>query len=420
MVKIVELLKKPVLLSTLICILLFYSKIIPVKEYAKYYSLIPQDSVSILNCQLINSPVRNSKGNFYIGKCKIFEVKSESKLTSSAKGFVNLYIPAELAEAYYPGKLYSTVKNNNIPLFEAGGRYLVKGNYSNNNFYVSNCLNSFWDNTFFGKIDYFRALCRLQFKRLMYSWGDAGGFLLALLCGAKEYTNIDIANNFKNSGLSHILALSGMHLSMFSSIAMIFGKKIKRKKLSYVIRLIFLYLFVWFAGFSPSLLRAYICSMLALISTMTGTDKPDMKMILCFSFILQTIISPQDINNIGFILSYTALAGILIFNKYFYKFLIKIFPSKLAGSLSASTSAQIFTAPISLSLFGVFSPIGIIATTIISPIVTIFIYSGLILILISLLIPTLSVYSAYFVNFLYNTIKFAVAFFAKAPIWSLN
>ena len=144
---------------------------------------------------------------------------------SSASGTVKVFIPSEMAEVYLPGKLYSVA---NGAFFEAGGLYSLKGHFSNDgqSFYVERCLSSGFPHTFYGRLDYFRALCRLQFKRLMYSWGSAGGLLLALLCGAKEYTSSEISLGFKRAGLSHILALSGMHLSMFSEIALFAGKKI--------------------------------------------------------------------------------------------------------------------------------------------------------------------------------------------------
>ena len=201
---------------------------------------------------------------------------------------------------------------------------------------------------------------------------------------------------------------------------MFFGKKIGRKKLSFIIRIIALILFVWFAGFSPSLLRAFICSMLLIIAALANVKQPDMLIILAFSFLCQIIISPQDLYSSGFILSYSALAGILLTNKFFRRLYIRIFPSYIASSLGSSTGAQIFTAPISLKLFGSFSPIGVIATTIVSPVITIFIYSGLALIILSLIIPILSVPSAFFMNLQYTIIKYLVDFFSKAFIWRIN
>ena len=249
----------------------------------------------------------------------------------------------------------------------------------------------------------------------MYCWGEAGGLLLALLCGAREYTNAQTAEAFKNAGLSHILALSGMHLSMFSSIAVFLGNKVGRKKITFIIRIIALLIFVWFAGFSPSLLRAFICAMLLLISSIASVDQPDMLMILCFSFLLQTVISPSDLMNAGFLLSYGALAGILLTNKQLFKFYGKFTPGYIAASLSSSTGANLFTAPISLKMFGSFSPIGIIATTFVSPLVTIFIYSGLALIILCLICPPLVSASGIFMNLQYNIIKILVQLFAKVP-----
>lgn len=411
--------KKPVFLSALFCIFIFYSGLFNFPQRYKYNSLIPQDIVTSLSGKLLNSPVKNSNGKYYSASLELKNTISNTSYISSANGRITVLIPSNLVEAFYPGALYSSSKKTGGTLFESGGNYTFSGKFSSSKFIVQECKDNYWESTIFGKIDYFRALCRLQFKRLMYSWGEAGGLLLALLCGAKEYTNSAVSENFRNSGLSHILALSGMHLSMFSSIALFFGNKIGRKKLSFIIRLIVLLIFVWFAGLSPSLFRAYICAMLILISKISGTENPDMIMVLCFSFLLQSVLHPQDINNIGFILSYTALAGILIFNKFFNNQFSKFLPKFAANSLGASCSAQIFTIPISLKLFGSFSPIGIIATMFVAPLITIFIYLGLLLIFVSLLIPLFSGYSEIILKFLYNIIVFIVAFFSKAPKWSL-
>lgn len=413
-----------VFISVLICIILYYSGLIKLEDRNKYFSLIPQEQIEQIFGQLRTSPVKTSDGRYYYSRMRVISVMSGSGKKSSAVGDITVYIPGAEAEALLPGKLYSRSKSrtaNASLLWEAGGNYCVTGRFSDNQtFYISSCIKSAFPDTIYGKLDYFRALARLQFKRLMFSWGAAGGLLLALLCGAKEYTSSEIALSFRNAGLSHILALSGMHLSMFSGIAMFFGKKIKRKKLSFIIRVCTLIIFVWFAGFSPSLLRAFICSMLMIIAALANVDKPDMLLILCFSFLCQTIISPGDIYSSGFILSYSALAGILLTNRFFLKFYVKFLPGYIAASLGSSTGAQTFTAPISLYLFKSFSPIGIIATTIVSPVITIFIYSGLLLIILCLIIPVLNTPSAFFMNVQYNIIKFLVNFFSKAFIWRIG
>ena len=406
-----------VFLAALICIILFYSGLIKLQDRNRFFSLIPYGQTNQIKGQLINSPAKTSDGKYYSAKLKVHNCRGES-VSSQAFGNVKVMIPCEIAEAFFPGKLYSKAG----AFFEAGGLYSLKGHFNSDGskFYISECLSYSFPKTIYGKLDYFRALCRLQFKRLMFSWGAGGGLLLALLCGAKEYTSSEVSLSFKNAGLSHILALSGMHLSMFSGIAMFIGKRIGRKKLSFIIRIIALLFFVWFAGFSPSLLRAFLCSFFMIIATLSNVEKPDLLLILAFSFLCQTIISPADIYNTGFILSYTALAGILLTNKYFRTIYNRFLPGYFANSLGSSTGAQVFTAPVSLSLFGTFAPIGIIATSIISPLVTVFIYSGLFMILLCLIFPVFAHASGIFINFEYTVIKYLTGLFALVPVWRIN
>ena len=414
-----------VFIAAFICIILFYSGLIKVGDRNSFYSLISVSTINRLQGQLVSSPMKTSDGKYYSAKIRASAAGSDDGKKASARGDVLVYVPATLIEALFPGKLYSAaIKQGSGKghLWEAGGLYSVNGRFSKDGtkFYITKCSWSDFPKTIYGRLDYFRALCRLQFKRLMFSWGAAGGLLLALLCGAKEYTSNEIAENFRNAGLSHILALSGMHLSMFSGIAMFFGKRIGRKKISFIIRIIALIIFVWFAGLSPSLLRAFICSMLMIIASLANVKKPDMLIILAFSFLCQTIISPTDIYSTGFILSYSALAGILLFNRFFQMIYVRFLPKYFALSFASSSGAQLFTAPVSLGMFGTFAPIGVIATAAVSPFVTIFIYSGLLLIVLSLIFPWLSVPSGIFINLQYTIINFIVAFFAKAPVWRIN
>lgn len=412
---VIKYLQKPFFLAAVICCFIFYCGIISIPQRHPLKSLINPSEITEISGQILNSPVKNNTGKYYSTLFQVSEVTGKNNQKSTANGNLKIFIPTEMTEAYFPGRLYSKSIDKGCYFYESGGYYHFQGKYNANGFYITKCTDNSWKNNIYGKIDLFRALCRLQFKRLMYAWGKAGGLLLALLCGAKEYTDSTVAENFRNSGLSHILALSGMHLSMFSSIAMFIGNKIGRKKISFIIRISALVIFVWFAGLSPSLLRAFICSTLTLLAIMTGTKDPDMIMILCFSFLLQSIISPEDIQNLGFMLSYGALAGILLTNKCFFQLYSKILPVYFSASLGSSTGAQIITIPIALKFFGSFAPIGIIATSIISPLITVFIYSGLILILLCLIFPVLQTPSGIFINLQYTVIKFGVSIFSNFP-----
>lgn len=410
--------RKPVFLASIICILIFYSGLFSIPDKTSPRSLLYADKITEISGTILSSPSKTGNGSYYTAAFSLEAVADVRNFCSSAKGRITIMIPSELAEAYSPGKLYSQIQKKNSSslntgfLYEAGSRCKFRGRFSNNIFYIRESTAAYWPSSLRGRLRHFRALCRLHFKRLMYAWGSGGGLLLALLCGAREYTEPATQEAFRRAGLSHILALSGMHLSMFSAIALFFGNKAGIKKLTFILRITALIIFVWFAGFSPSLVRALICSLLTIAAAISGSHKPDLLSILCFSFLLQSAVCPQDIHNAGFILSYGALAGILLTSRLFNKFYSRFSPRYIAGSLSAATGAQTFTAPISLKLFGSFSPIGIVSATVVSPFVTIFIYSGFALIILSLIFPILSKPSGIFINLQYTVITYIVKLFS--------
>ena len=417
---------KPVCLSALICAFIFYSGLFQIPQKGRFQALFEENQICEISGKILSSPARLSNGSYYASFFSITSVSTSKSFSSSANGRIKIFIPSSLTEAYFPGKLFSLSKINSLNkrnsgtlLFETGAECNFTGKLSRQGFYVQDCKQVLWPHSLSGKAAYLRALCRLHFKRLMYNWGNGGGLLLALLCGAREYTAPSTQEAFRRAGLSHILALSGMHLSMFSAIAIFFGNRAGIKKLTFLLRISALAAFVWFAGFSPSLTRAFICALLTLAATIAGVRKPDMFSILCVSFLLQSAVCPQDIHESAFILSYGSLAGILLLSRFFYRFYTKLFPSQIASSLSAATSAQAFTAPISLKLFSSFCPIGIISATIVSPFVTIYIYSGLALIILSLIFPFLAKASGIFINLQYTVITYIVNFFSLIPNWHL-
>ena len=416
--------KKPVFLSSLICVLIFYSGIFCIPDKTLPRSLLQSDKITEISGTILSSPARTGNGSYYAATFSLESAADARNIKSTATGRVKVMIPAELAEAYSPGKLFSMQRkksqNTQAFLYEAGGHCTFRGRLTNNVFYLRECSAAYWPSSWRGRLRHFRALCRLQFKRLMYAWGSGGGLLLALLCGAREYTSAETSDAFRRAGLSHILALSGMHLSMFSQIALFFGNKAGIKKLTFILRITALVGFVWFAGFSPSLVRAFICAILTIAATIAGAKKPDMLSILCFSFLIQSAVCPQDIHSAAFILSYGALAGILLTGSFFSRFYSKFSPRLISSSLSAATGAQTFTAPISLKLFGSFSPIGIVSATVVSPFITVFIYSGLLLILLSLMFPILSKPSGIFINLQYTVITYIVSIFSSVPNFCLK
>ena len=401
--------------SALFCVFV-YGGVLKIKDRTPYGSLVPVYSLEEIIGTICSNPVKNQRGTYYSLNLSLENVTGQAgkaSVTSSAHGVLRCLVPTNLVEALYPGRLYS--QSGKKILFENGEKVRLKGSFASG-FFI--CTDGFYcghQKSVSGNLIHFRALCRLKFKKLMYGWKECGGFILSLLSGSREYTDSTVMESFRRAGLSHILALSGMHLSFFSSLAGGTGKKILGKKFSFWLRLIGIIFFVWFAGLSPSLLRALICSLTMLLCGAVFSLETDFFIVLCFSFIIHCVISPADIFSTAFILSYGALAGILLLGDFFNSIFSRFLPKNISDSLSASISAQSATAPVSIVMFGTVMPVGIIASVVVSPMVTFFLTVGVFSIAICLVMPFLSPLFGCIMKVLYMVIVTAVKTFAFFP-----
>lgn len=449
-------------IAAFLTVALLYSKVVPVLNREPYISLIPPQQVQALDCQVISNPVKTGSGKMYRCTVRLHQVQgsiagnnattvSGNHLAlAQASGRAIVYLPAAFVEVFYPGKLYSALSSKTATTDAVGlveqGVYLHLGlqeNFSakkdtlsknsnssknstvNSNsvvggepvFYASTCRVLGYEDSWWGRIQEFRGLCRLQFKRLMYGWGDAGGLLVALLCGSGEYTDKAVGDAFRAAGLAHVLALSGMHLSFFAGLAATVFRGGGRK-ISLVLSLGAVLLFVWFAGLTPSLFRATICSLLGMATGIWGIKSPMIR-ILSLCFFIHLVLAPQDLFQLSFQLSYLALAGILVIGPYFEPLTHRFLPAPVATSVSASVGAQIFSTPVTLLSLGTMMPGGIIASVVVSPLVSLFMTVGVGAIILSLLWAPLGEPLGHLVNLLYTCLVIPVKLFARIPALEL-
>lgn len=418
--------KNPFFVAALLFAIALCSGLVTVKDRNEFKSLVNMEELSSISGHVRSNPSKTSSGRFYLFKLNVESASCEERgITSSASGIISVLLDSAVVESILPGKLYSIT--GNAVLVENHEHITLYGRWSNNDdkpntgFFVSDGATYHGPSSgFFGKVFHARALSRLVFKRLMYGWGKAGGFILALLSGSREYTDQAVAADFRKAGLSHILALSGMHLSFFAGLVGNSGKKILGKKYSFFLKLAGILFFVWFAGLSPSLFRALLCSLMILLSSVLFCKSIDFMAILSFVFLLHCIMIPSDIFSAAFILSYGALAGILLFGEFIEFFFRRIIPRQISSSLAASTGAQAMTAPFSLKLFGAFMPIGIIASVIMTPLVEWFLILSVVSIMLSFMIPLSSHFWGMLLNVFYGLICAIAGFFANFPAVSMK
>ena len=334
-------LANPVFLAALVCAFLFYFDIVSIKDRECFYCLFPSEKIVLLKGSLASSPVKSSsEKKYYAADFKVSEAVLDNSSKTACSGTVKILIPLELVEKYYPGKIYTSfnVSKNEKKyplLFETGNNFLLNVDFSEGNFsffVVKSAVSFGFSQSFSGFLQKIRSLCRLQFKRLMYGWNEAGGLLLALLSGSREYTESLTGEAFKNAGLSHILALSGMHLNLFGGIAFFFGKRLTKRSTADFFQLAAIIFFVWFAGLSPSLFRAMLSSLIVFFNSALRMRRFKGITVLSASFLLQLMIFPVHLKSPAFMLSYGALAGIMSIGQVIKFFMGKRFFSKTCFS----------------------------------------------------------------------------------------
>lgn len=228
--------------------------------------------------------------------------------------------------------------------------------------------------------------CKMKLKKAFYTSTkeDTASICLALIYGDKSNINKKLYNDIKVSGLAHILAVSGLHISILSGFLWFCLKKVKvPPRLAMVVVLGSLFVYAMFCGFPPSIVRAFIMSAVFMIGSAFG-EKTDSLSALSLAAIVILIFNPLMLYNIGFLLSFSAVFGIVVYHKTFSQISKK--KNKIVDIGAMSLSANLFTYPLTASCFGTFPVFFIISNIIILPIMSVvymllLIFAGAVLIL---------------------------------------
>ncbi|MDR2516309.1 MAG: ComEC/Rec2 family competence protein [Spirochaetaceae bacterium] len=203
-----------------------------------------------------------------------------------------------------------------------------------------------------------------------------GGLALALLLGIRDNLDSGLAASYRNAGLAHILALSGMHLGIVAAVLAFLLKKPLGVKGSALVSSIGVVLYVYLAAVQPSLARAavmYLAGAAAVIFVLPVR----LPLILGLTFIIQIALWPGAGDSVSFVLSYLALAGILLPGRALTGILRGKAPAFLAAPLAASTGAFLAGMGATAFYFGIVQPMGIVASLVVSPLTTVFMIAAM-------------------------------------------
>ena len=236
----------------------------------------------------------------------------------------------------------------------------------------------------------------------------------ALLLGVRDDLDVTLSAGFRNSGASHILALSGMHLAIISGLLAFLLKKPFGLKISSLIGAAFILIYVFIAGSQPSLVRAALMYLLGVFAIWTSL-KINIFSLFSAAFILQLLFQSNSGESISFILSYLAFFGMISLGNNIHKLLRGRIPAIFSGSISVSLGAFIMTAPIVVYHFGSLRPIGIISCIFLAPLSSLFmLFSIFSLIVVSLPLPLWELISVVLEG-IYRLMEFFISFLGFVP-----
>lgn len=218
---------------------------------------------------------------------------------------------------------------------------------------------------------------------------DSRNLLSGILIGYDDELSKDIKEDFQNSSLSHILAVSGMHVSfviMFITFAL--SKLNLPKRVSKIVCIVFLIFFIFLTGETPSVKRACIMAILLLIAQLLHR-KSDTITNLSVSLLIILIGNPFSIMDIGLVLSFTATCGIIFFYDIIFTFVNRKINSnsnkvitKINEIVTISISAQVLIFPLSIILFNTISLTFLFSNLLISTFIGLIITLGFISVII--------------------------------------
>ncbi len=279
---------------------------------------------------------------------------------------------------------------------------------------------SLWLNDYFisGKPNKFYSFVGQTVKRLKMFIDknlsfQSASVVKALILGDKSFISDDLMLKIQKCGVSHLLVVSGLHLSVIMGFILLLLNRITYNKyINFFVSLLITFLISALCGFTPSVIRASLMFVLFSMANIFNREGDELS-IIGFSLFVMLFKEPMLLFNISFQMSFLAFFSVIYVAPFYLELLyskvkFKKFSRIIFEIAFVSLIAQVFTSPISVYNFGYLS--------VISPIVNVFLSFAVTLILIF----AVCTITFYFIPFLYKPLFLIMEYMLKYFISVLN
>ncbi len=208
---------------------------------------------------------------------------------------------------------------------------------------------------------------------------DSTGYMQAFILGDKSLIEDDNYSSFKSIGITHLFALSGMHIGLLSEILLKLLKRLD-KALKYLFIDFFLIIYGFIVCFPASIKRCIVFYILNSINKVFGFDLSN-KQILFLTVMILILFNPYIVFDTGFLFSVCTVGGIIFCEEYIRD------DNKIKGAFKLSLVAFLFSAPINLYTFYEINLLSVFYNLVFIPFISMVVYP---LSLLSFIFPFLS------------------------------
>lgn len=189
----------------------------------------------------------------------------------------------------------------------------------------------------------------------------------AMLTGNSDFMEEENINAYRDAGVAHIFAVSGLHIGFLATALYFVLNKLKVKRwIAFAITLLCCVFYAGICEFSASSVRAVIMFFFLNFASLLGLKYDSVSSVSAAAFIILAI-SPAQLFCVGFLLSFAVVFTVLVLYNPLIK-LLKFLPKKLAAPIAVSFAAEIGGAPILLYFFGKFASLSLFINILFIPV----------------------------------------------------
>jgi competence protein ComEC len=251
------------------------------------------------------------------------------------------------------------------------------------------------------------------------------GLLLGMTEGDVALIDAATMDDFRTTGLAHLVAVSGSNVAVVLACIMVLARSLIRhhRWLRVAVCLPPLVFFAFVTGLEPSVLRATVTAVIALVVTAEGRRSDGIR-IASASFIVLVLASPELLVHPGFQLSFAATLGLILWAQPISQRIERRLPpggvsSAVAMCIATTVAAQVAAAPLLAWHFGRIPVVGGLANLIVAPLAPVVMVGGSIALGVACIVPGMSV-APVLLRLLLDVILWSSHTFARLPLASID